>query len=227
MNITNTDEIVCPYCKHKHEDSYDYLPDEDRGNELSFEMDCNECNKEFHVSFDTRNINDGYTSKRKECFDDKHEWEAGTRGFAGSLGATNVYTCKHCNKYKFIPLKEDGTEFTDAEIRKEKNRADKERRRSDPFWAADYPHPSPKEKKISMYVYDTKMVISSTEPAGNRQSFRKLMSLMVSYGFILQYNKFLPKGHNSLRPSHKYGTHNNKMEFNAEYHNNCIDKEYP
>ena len=40
----HTDEIVCPYCYHSFQDSWDY------GNlDKQTELDCTECGKEFSV----------------------------------------------------------------------------------------------------------------------------------------------------------------------------------
>ena len=56
IDTRNTDEIVCPHCGHTQADSFEYIRDGDE----CFEIDCEECGKEFagegyfSVSFTTR-----------------------------------------------------------------------------------------------------------------------------------------------------------------------------
>lgn len=52
------DEIVCPYCGHRYEDSY-----ECGGNDEYFEEECEDCGREFNV---TRIIDISYDTKPKE-----------------------------------------------------------------------------------------------------------------------------------------------------------------
>ena len=54
-----TDEIVCPYCGHRYEDSY-----ECGGNDEYFEEECEDCGREFYV---TRIIDISYDTKPKEA----------------------------------------------------------------------------------------------------------------------------------------------------------------
>ena len=45
LDYYRTEEIVCPYCKHEHEDSWDH------GNiECGMIMECEQCEKTFNVS---------------------------------------------------------------------------------------------------------------------------------------------------------------------------------
>ena len=55
----DTDEIVCPYCGHRYEDSY-----ECGGNDEYFEEECEDCEREFYV---TRIIDISYDTKPKEA----------------------------------------------------------------------------------------------------------------------------------------------------------------
>lgn len=43
-------KIICPYCKHEH-DGLDYIEPNDM--EGDFVMDCEECERQFTVSFKT------------------------------------------------------------------------------------------------------------------------------------------------------------------------------
>lgn len=54
-----TDEIVCPYCGHRYEDSY-----ECGGNDEYLEEECEDCGREFYV---TRIIDISYDTKPKEA----------------------------------------------------------------------------------------------------------------------------------------------------------------
>lgn len=55
----DTDEIVCPYCGHRYEDSY-----ECGGSDEYFEEECEDCGREFYV---TRIIDISYGTKPKEA----------------------------------------------------------------------------------------------------------------------------------------------------------------
>lgn len=55
----DTDEIVCPYCGHRYEDSY-----ECGGNDEYFEEERENCGREFNV---TRIIDISYDTKPKEA----------------------------------------------------------------------------------------------------------------------------------------------------------------
>lgn len=55
----DTDEIVCPYCGHRYEDSY-----ECGANDEYFEEECENCGREFNV---TRIIDISYDTKPKEA----------------------------------------------------------------------------------------------------------------------------------------------------------------
>lgn len=52
LNTYYTEEIVCPYCGHVHQNSFELTKDEDT-------MECENCNKEFEY---VRNIEITYST---------------------------------------------------------------------------------------------------------------------------------------------------------------------
>lgn len=118
----NTDEITCPYCDYEFGDSWENIPRNEDG-EIDWKEECPECEKEFNVSFDARNIDDGYTSSKLECKDSEHNFEIGkevrfNKYWDNDEHITPFYKyakCKECGEYEFIPVKEDGTDFTPEE----------------------------------------------------------------------------------------------------------------
>jgi hypothetical protein len=53
-------EIVCPWCGHRHSDSYEYIPD--NWSECT-ELDCEECEQTIELTV-VRDVR--YTTKRKQ-----------------------------------------------------------------------------------------------------------------------------------------------------------------
>lgn len=63
-----TKEVVCPYCGNEQSDSWEYGYDEEE-----HEVDCDHCERSFMMYVNT---SVSYSSKRKDCKDDAHRYEA-------------------------------------------------------------------------------------------------------------------------------------------------------
>jgi hypothetical protein len=59
FKYTHTDNVICPYCDHEHEDSYEFGC---FGDECG-EIECEECDKPIYW---VRHITVKYTSKKDE-----------------------------------------------------------------------------------------------------------------------------------------------------------------
>lgn len=58
VRFENTEEIMCPYCGRRFEDSYEY-----GGIDECFEVECADCGRDFDV---TRTVIISYDSRPKE-----------------------------------------------------------------------------------------------------------------------------------------------------------------
>jgi transcription elongation factor Elf1 len=59
IDCWGTDEVVCPYCGHKHSDSHEFFGDTHN----SADIECNECGKKFHCEAE---YSVDYTSYKQE-----------------------------------------------------------------------------------------------------------------------------------------------------------------
>lgn len=82
-----TDEIVCPYCGHEFECSYEY-------NEGLIE--CEECGKNFSFY---KTISVYYTSNKRPCANNEepHNWLSMSFEYDGEILFPNLYRCQNCN----------------------------------------------------------------------------------------------------------------------------------
>jgi DNA-directed RNA polymerase subunit RPC12/RpoP len=58
-NTSHTDEVVCPYCGHKHRDSYEFF---ENGQECA-EIACGHCEREFAIS---QHVSIAYSSRKPQ-----------------------------------------------------------------------------------------------------------------------------------------------------------------
>lgn len=88
-----TDEIVCPYCGHESEDSWEASEDSD-------DEECDECGKHFAYDSETTRT---YTSRKVDCLNGgEHAW---TTGALHPL-YPNARYCKACRKHEWGTPKE-------------------------------------------------------------------------------------------------------------------------
>lgn len=93
----NTNELVCPYCGHEHDCSYEFLPNDNSNSGSEVKVDCSSCGKEFEFSWETDITYSSY------CLDCKHEFQhQPTEMFP------DYYECKNCEDviFKNMVLKE-------------------------------------------------------------------------------------------------------------------------
>lgn len=62
-------DIICPYCDYQIEDTCDYLAGNGGGN--SFEVECPECEREFHCTPDYEVT---FSTRRVRCKGESHIW---------------------------------------------------------------------------------------------------------------------------------------------------------
>ena len=95
IDCQSVNEITCPYCGYKFENSWEYGDDGD--------LECHECEREFYFStYHTVS----YSSRKMDCDPTKHEFEPWTEWRSVShddwwskRGITKIRTrnCKNCD----------------------------------------------------------------------------------------------------------------------------------
>lgn len=181
---SNTNEIVCPHCDYEFYDSYESVPNNSDG-EVPWEEDCPECEKKFNVSFDCRNIDDGFTSHVLICKDGEHKREVRDKfyksEFEGSISPhSRIEVCTVCNDWEFIPVKDDGFDFAKKEIEdfRLKKRLEKRDKKYFDFDGV----------KVGVFKFrnDTDINLTLNEPEGNIKIWVALCRWMKSKGFQQQ-----------------------------------------
>lgn len=197
----NTDEITCPHCDYEFYESYEHIPSGEDG-EIFWEAKCDECKKEFNISFDSRNIDYGFTSSVIECNEEDHDYEIHDKSFKSKYkhkDEISIYSryevCKICGHYKFTPVKQDGSDFSKEELlqHKIKIRAKNKDRKYNQFDG---------EKSGKFKIEDTEITLKFKEPEGNIKIWVKLCRWMRSKGFTTQK---LPDYLRNLNVSFKKG----------------------
>lgn len=112
INHEDTNEIVCPYCGYKMSDSWEMSDDEDS-------WECSDCQETFSYK---RNISISYTSRKKQCLEDGHNFKTkghfksdeklvwnskkGTHEFMprGYTAYTEILICVICDKEKYLDI---------------------------------------------------------------------------------------------------------------------------
>ncbi len=94
-------EIICPYCKHEHIDSWECGLDNDGD---SMEYECDECSKKFHVSLciDTTFNTNGLCKENSE----DHNWKHFDHEKTDGEGICKGKRCLTCGEYEFDKFKE-------------------------------------------------------------------------------------------------------------------------
>src|SRR4051812_47600327 len=88
-----TDEITCPWCGYKYEDSWEYEDDQD-------EMECSDCGKKFSMS---KRIEVDYSTYRDE---DECPHEGVDIHYNDRLKEW-IFSCDSCGKFDTTKTKED------------------------------------------------------------------------------------------------------------------------
>lgn len=181
---TMTDEITCPHCDYEFSDSYENIPRDSDG-ETSWIEECPECEKKFNVSFDCRNIDNGYTSSVLECDKENHNYKVKDKLWFSKYAKDSdiskwerIEVCTICNKYKFIPVKEDGSDFTPQELLdfKIKKRLSKKEKYYFPFDGV-------KTGSFKSELDILRINLSFKEPEGNVKVWVDLCRFLISKGY--------------------------------------------
>lgn len=223
-NIECADSIICPFCDNEFYDSYEYLP-RDQDGKLSWDQDCDECGKTFHVSFDTYNQSDGFTCK-KICKKHQYKWNRKDTYKKHDLKyfistTSDVYRCRKCGDIKFKNTKPDGTEYSRQEI----NAWKKEKKKSD--FKKDNPECNSCEgfKEITVRFHDTCIIIDSEKPEGNEQVFKAVNRLLKSKGFDVYVPERFEKDYKVLKRWHRE-LNRQWLYCEAEFSRNSIKYEF-
>jgi len=217
---TYEDELVCPYCDEIIEDAYEYFDER----EETREVECPECEKKFTASFDGHK----YNSYVLDCKDNKHKWVKQKNTYKSDYShgwktgkSENVYYCDNCSEMKFVPLKDDGTEYTVDEIAKEDKKEAKLRKRQEN--KCDYPFNG--NKTASYFLYDTSLHIATEEAFGNRRLFLDIILHLRKLGFEIGKDQDIDKNYHMLNKTHRYGVMKG-LEFSADYYNTGMKFEF-
>lgn len=222
-NIENADEITCPHCNEKFYDSYQYID----GDNESWEMQCEECGKKFMVTWDQYNQSNGFKCS-KIC--KKHSFVFQERKYERKVfdwnkywisKYANVYICKKCGEYKFVDLKDDGSEYSKSEIAAwEQKKNQKEELERNPHLVQT------KEKKVvTIRFVDTKLIIGTEKPEGNQQLFKKINNKLKSIGFSVEIEDIYLNELKSLKKYNRY-LKRDWLECKAEFHQNDVEYEF-
>jgi len=127
VDLDMVSDPVCPYCLKELGDLHYYF---DEGQEEA-EYECEECYKHFDIEYDYQH--EWYTIKKEKCEDKKHSWFLNTENFEHDYDPryhlskySNYYKCEKCGEAKFVPLKDDKTEYSKNYIKKMEKKRIKE-----------------------------------------------------------------------------------------------------
>ncbi len=116
-----TDEIICPHCDYEFGDSWECIPSGE--GELCWVEDCPDCSNKFDVTFDSRNVDNGFTSSVQVCKEEDHNYKVSDNLYKSEYKTNediSIYSrieiCSICDDYRFTPVKEDGSDFTKQEL---------------------------------------------------------------------------------------------------------------
>jgi len=174
VDLEMQSDPVCPYCLEKLKDLH-YCFDE---GEETVEYECEECYKIFDISYDYHY--EWYTIEKPKCEDGKHSWYLDTENWNRKdrydptyhlSKYSNYYKCEKCGESKFVPLKDDKTEYSNKYIRK----MEKKKKLDNKYKRANL---KTKEIKIDKYENGKEIYFRTKKPQGNRQIFNNIIKVL-------------------------------------------------
>jgi len=225
---SDTETLMCPYCDEEIEDAGGDFGN----NDVEEKYKCPHCEKDFMVEAHADGDEEPFIfsssmmpcSLGKHAFEKKYTWDAWDheRGWLKGL-KKNYYICPNCSETKTVPLKVDGTEYTEKEIAFETKKQEKLEKRDNN--KDEYPSPTKAKKEGYWGINDSSIYIWTKEPWGNRRLFLNIITILKKHGFNVTHDQDVEKNYKSLSRSHRYGVWKT-LEFNAEYHPARIEFEF-